>query len=80
MPKITLNHFIDGFIAFLFAISGPIAIMLSITNANQIDSQNVSIWLFGCFAINGLVSIVVTLIFKELPKPQLKRRGFGFIY
>ncbi len=65
MQKITLNNFIDGFIAFLFAISGPIAIMLSITNANQIDSQNVSIWLFGCFAINGLVSIVVTLIFKQ---------------
>ncbi len=65
MQKITLNNFIDGFIAFLFAISGPIAIMLSITNANQIDSQNVSIWLFGCFAINGLISIVVTLIFKQ---------------
>ena len=41
MQKISFNHFVDGFLAFLFAISGPIAIMLSITNANQIDTQNV---------------------------------------
>ncbi len=65
MQKISVNHFVDGFVAFLFAISGPIAIMLSVTNTNQIDSQNVSIWLFGCFAINGFISIVVTLIFKQ---------------
>ncbi len=65
MPKISINHFVDGFIAFLFAISGPIAIMLSITNSNQIENEYVSIWLFGCFAMNGIISIIVTIIFKQ---------------
>ena len=49
MQNISINNFVDGFIAFLFAISGPIAIMLSITNNNNIDIENVSVWLFGCF-------------------------------
>ena len=65
MPNISINHFVDGFIAFLFAISGPIAIMLSITNSNQIDVENISVWLFGCFAVNGFLSIIVIIIFKQ---------------
>ena len=65
MQNISINNFVDGFIAFLFAISGPIAIMLSITNNNNIDIENVSVWLFGCFALNGFLSIIVTIIFKQ---------------
>ena len=65
MQNISINNFVDGFIAFLFAISGPIAIMLSITNNNNIDIENVSVWLFGCFALNGFFSIIVTIIFKQ---------------
>ena len=65
MQNISINNFVDGFIAFLFAISGPIAIMLSITSNNNIDIESVSVWLFGCFALNGFLSIIVTIIFKQ---------------
>ena len=65
MPKISINHFVDGFIAFLFCDIWPDRIMLSITNSNQIENEYVSIWLFGCFAINGIISIIVTIIFKQ---------------
>ena len=65
MQNISINNFVDGFIAFLFAISGPIAIMLSITSNNNIDIDSVSVWLFGCFALNGFLSIIVTIIFKQ---------------
>ena len=41
MNSSIINNFIDSFIAFLFAISGPVAIMLSITSANNIDPKNV---------------------------------------
>ena len=37
MSKITINNFVDGFVAFLFAITGPVAIILSITSTNNID-------------------------------------------
>ena len=60
-----INNVVDSFIAFLFAISGPVAIMLSITSANNIDPKNVSIWLFGCFAVNGFLSIIITLKNKQ---------------
>ena len=39
MNNSIINNFVDGFIAFLFAISGPVAIMLSITSANNINSD-----------------------------------------
>ena len=65
MSKISINNFVDGFVAFLFAITGPVAIILSITSANNIDLDYVSVWLFGCFAINGILSIIITLIYKQ---------------
>ena len=60
-----INNIVDSFIAFLFAISGPVAIMLSITSANNINPKDVSIWLFGCFAVNGFFSIILTLKNKQ---------------
>ena len=65
MSKISINNFVDGFVAFLFAITGPVAIILSITSTNNIDLDYVSVWLFGCFAINGILSIIITLIYKQ---------------
>ena len=65
MNNSIINNFVDSFIAFLFAISGPVAIMLSITSANNIDPRDVSIWLFGCFAVNGFFSIILTLKNKQ---------------
>ncbi len=65
MYKLSINHFVDGFIAFLFATSGPIAIMLSVAQSNNISDTNMSIWLFGCFAINGFVSIIMSLTFRQ---------------
>ena len=65
MKYTIINNFVDSFIAFLFAISGPVAIMLSITSTNNIISSNVSIWLFGCFAVNGFLSIILTLKNKQ---------------
>ena len=65
MNNSIINNFVDSFIAFLFAISGPVAIMLSITSANNIDTRDVSIWLFGCFAVNGFFSIILTFKNKQ---------------
>ena len=65
MNNSIINNFVDSFIAFLFAISGPVAIMLSITSTNNIDPRDVSIWLFGCFAVNGFFSIILTLKNKQ---------------
>ena len=65
MKFISIHNFIDGFIAFLFAISGPVAIMLSIAATNKIPYENLTILIFGCFALNGFLSIIMILIFKQ---------------
>ncbi len=65
MNKISIDNFVDGFVAFLFAITGPVAIILSITSSNNINLEYVSVWLFGCFAINGALSVIITLIYKQ---------------
>ena len=65
MNNSIINNFVDSFIAFLFAISGPVAIMLSITSTNNVDPRDVSIWLFGCFAVNGFFSIILTFKNKQ---------------
>ena len=67
------NFFIDlskdnltnGFIAFLFAVTGPVAIMLLVGTKTQLTNQELSSWLFGAFAINSIISIIFTFWYKQ---------------
>ena len=53
-------QFVNGLIGFIFAATGPVAIVLSVaTNAHLSDAQIAS-WIFGCFFINGALTLFMT--------------------
>ncbi|MDB9915199.1 benzoate/H(+) symporter BenE family transporter [Alphaproteobacteria bacterium] len=62
---LTKDNITNGFIAFLFAVTGPVAIMLLVGTKTQLTNQELSSWLFGAFAINSIISIVFTFWYKQ---------------
>jgi benzoate membrane transport protein len=51
--------------AFIFAASGPVAIVLTIATHGGLGQSDVASWLFGAFLINGLVSIAFCWLYRE---------------
>ena len=62
---LTKDNITNGFIAFLFAVTGPVAIMLLVGTKTGLSNQELSSWLFGAFAINSIISIIFCFWFKQ---------------
>ncbi|OGA47356.1 MAG: benzoate transporter [Betaproteobacteria bacterium RIFCSPLOWO2_12_FULL_63_13] len=56
---------INAFVAFIFAASGPVAIILSVGTRGGLSESDLASWLFGCFFINGLVSIGFCWLYRQ---------------
>jgi len=74
IAKFDLSHLLGGFggiylvnavVAFLFAASAPVAIILTAGAAGGLSEADIASWLFGCFFINGVISIVFCLIYRQ---------------
>ena len=50
---------------FIFAASGPVAIILTIATRGGLDPSDVASWLFGGFLMNGLISIAFSWLYRE---------------
>ena len=58
-------QFVNGLIGFIFAATGPVAIVLSVaTNAHLSDAQIAS-WIFACFFINGALTLFMTWRYRQ---------------
>ena len=62
---ITKENITNGFVAFLFAVTGPVAIMLLVGTKTSLSNQELSSWLFGAFAINSVISIFFSFWFRQ---------------
>ena len=49
--------FVNGLVAFIFAASGPVAIVLAVGTQGGLTEPELSSWLFGSFFLNGLISV-----------------------
>lgn len=56
---------LSAVIAFLFAASGPVAIILSVGRAGGLSEGDVASWIFGSFFLNGLITIVMCLLYRQ---------------
>ena len=55
----------NGFIAFIFAASGPVAIILSVGTKGGLSTAELASWLFGAFFINGLLTVALSWRYRE---------------
>jgi benzoate membrane transport protein len=55
----------NGFIGWLFAATGPVAIILSVATAARLSEAEIASWLFGVFFINGIITIFFCLRYRQ---------------
>src|SRR5437762_168426 len=52
-------------VAFLFSVTGPVAIILSIGAAGGLSEGDIASWLFGGFFLNSLISIGFSIAYRQ---------------
>jgi benzoate membrane transport protein len=55
----------NAVVAFLFAASGPVAIILAVGARGGLSESDLASWIFGSFFLNGLLSIAVSLAYRQ---------------
>ncbi|MDH4189160.1 MAG: benzoate/H(+) symporter BenE family transporter [Betaproteobacteria bacterium] len=58
-------YFINALVGFLFAASGPVAILLAVGARGGLSESALASWLFGAFFFNGLISIAFCLLYRQ---------------
>ena len=55
----------NAFVAFIFAASGPVAILLAVGRGGGLGDAELASWVFGAFAINGVISVLMCLVYRQ---------------
>lgn len=67
-------HLLSGFggiylanaiVAFLFSASAPVAIILTASQQGSLTEADIASWLFGCYFINGVISLTFCLVYRQ---------------
>lgn len=58
-------HLVNAIVAFLFAATGPVALMLTIGIAGGLSTENLSSWIFIGFVAGGAITFVMSWLYKQ---------------
>ena len=59
-----MTQAINALVGFLFAATGPVAIILSAGAQGDLSAQQLASWIFGSFFVNGLLTIVLSAWYR----------------
>jgi benzoate membrane transport protein len=55
----------NALVAFIFAATGPVAVILAVGAQGGLSESDLSSWIFGAFFVNGLISIAFCLYYRQ---------------
>ena len=55
---------VNAFVAFLFAASAPVAIILAAGAKGNLSQGDLASWIFAAFAINSLVTLALSILYR----------------
>ena len=55
----------SGFVGFIFAATGPLAIILSVGTGAGLTQEQLASWVFGVFFVNGAITLVMSWIYSQ---------------
>jgi benzoate membrane transport protein len=61
----SLTPISNAVIAFLFAASAPVAIVLGVGIKGGLSEADMASWIFGGFAVNGVLSMIISLLYRQ---------------
>ena len=62
---VSLTHAANGLVAFLFAATGPVAVILASGVRGGLGEADLASWVFGAFFINGIITILFCLLYRQ---------------
>ena len=63
--SVFLNEFLNAFVAFLFAASAPVAIIISVSLGSGLSESDIGSWIFAVFVFNGFLSIAMSVSYRQ---------------
>lgn len=63
--SVLLNEFLNAFVAFLFAASAPVAIIISVSLGSGLSESDIGSWIFAVFVFNGFLSIAMSVSYRQ---------------
>ena len=55
----------NGLVALIFAITGPVAIILTVGDECELSKNLIDGWIFAAFGIGGLLTVVLSCIYRQ---------------
>ena len=55
----------NAVIGFIFAASGPVAIILAVGAQGGLNESDLSSWIFGSFFLNGLITLLFCTVYRQ---------------
>jgi benzoate membrane transport protein len=55
----------NGFIGWLFSVTAPVAIILTVGSNGGLSEAEIASWIFGVFFINGLITILFCALYRQ---------------
>ncbi len=59
------TYLASGILGFVFAASGPLAIVLSVGTAGGLPADALASWIFGIFFVNGLLTVAMSWLYRQ---------------
>jgi benzoate membrane transport protein len=60
-----ISYAATAFVAFLFACTGPVAIILAVGARGGLSESDIASWIFSAFCLNTLISAACTLLYRQ---------------
>ena len=54
------TYFVNALIGFIFAATGPVAVILSVGTGGGLSAAQLASWVFAVFFVNGVVTLLMT--------------------
>jgi benzoate membrane transport protein len=55
----------NGFIGWLFAATGPVAIIMAVGSNGGLTEAEIASWIFGVFFVNGLITLLFSGLYRQ---------------
>lgn len=55
----------NGFIGWLFAVTGPVAIILAVGSNGGLSESEIASWIFGVFFFNGVITLLLSGLYRQ---------------
>jgi benzoate membrane transport protein len=58
-------YVVNGLVGFIFAATGPVAVILSVGTRGGLSQAELASWIFGAFFLNGLLTLLACWLYRQ---------------